>query len=342
MEITPNFKLFWYFASERQNIFFKRLGWPVTGQPGPWTTDPILQKFKFTNAYRASDRVSQYLIRNVVYDGLENVRLVEDTFFRIMLFKIFNLPETWERLTNRMGKIGSGIQYDSRTIEEADKCLTECINKGIRINSNAYMMTGSGSKGQPRHRMYLQLLEQIMKDKLPLKISLCPNMETAFKLIRSYRLMGDFLAYQYITDINYSSLTNFTEMDFTVAGPGSLRGIEKCFKGIDFKKNPPAEVIRYMAEHQDDAFKKFGYNFQRIGDRPLQLIDIQNLFCELDKYTRATTKDGMVEFVEEGKRIKNTFEANPKPIQYFYPPKWGVNLYCENIRKEDWDAMPIV
>jgi hypothetical protein len=327
MEITPYFKLFWYFASERQNIFFKRL----TGQPGPWTADPILQKFKFTNAYRASDRVSQYLIRNVIYDGLENIRTPEDTFFRIMLFKIFNLPETWERISARIAKLGVwAVTYCANTLEVVDDVLTDCINRGIRINSNAYMMTGSGSKGSPRHRMYLQLLEKMMMDKLPLKISVSPNMDTAFQFIRSYRLMGDFLAYQYVTDLNYSPLTNFTEMDFTVAGPGSLRGIEKCFKGIDFKKNPPAEVIRYMAEHQDDAFKKFEYPFQRVGNRPLQLIDIQNLFCELDKYTRATTKDGVVEFVEEGKRIKNTFEVNPEPIQYFYPPKWGVDLYCEH------------
>jgi hypothetical protein len=49
-------------AAERQVIFFRR----IAGKPAPWTQDPVLQKFKFTNAYRASDRVSQYLIRNVI------------------------------------------------------------------------------------------------------------------------------------------------------------------------------------------------------------------------------------------------------------------------------------
>ena len=32
------------------------------GGPGPWTDDPILQRYKFCNTFRASDRVSQYLI----------------------------------------------------------------------------------------------------------------------------------------------------------------------------------------------------------------------------------------------------------------------------------------
>jgi hypothetical protein len=317
MEVTPAFKLYWSFAAERQNIFYKRM----RGEPGPWTQDPILQQFKFTNAYRASDRVSQYLIRNVIYDGQENTRTPEDTFFRIMLFKIFNLPETWERMTGRAGVVGSGIQYDTHTLVEIDRCLTDCIEKGIRINSNAYMMTGSGSKGQPRHRMYLKLLDQMMQDDVPRKIQACKNMGQAFTIIRGYRLMGNFLAYQYVTDLNYSTLTNFSEMEFTVAGPGSLRGIQKCFSGLDMKVNQPEEIIRYMCDNQNAGFNRYARGFIPLGTRPLQLIDIQNLFCELDKYTR------MVPGMDEpGKRIKNTFEANPKPIDYFYPPKWDIRL----------------
>lgn len=315
MEVTPAFKLYWYLAAERQNIFYKRM----RGEPGPWTQDPILQQFKFTNAYRASDRVSQYLIRNVIYDGQENSRLVDDTFFRIMLFKIFNLPETWERIVKRVGE----VWYSATVLEAVDNVLTECIEQGIRINSNAYMMTGSGSKGQPRHRMYLKLLEQMMKDKLPLKISMCPNMGTAFTLIRSYRLMGNFLAYQYVTDINYSPMTNFTEMEFTVAGPGSLRGIQKCFSDLNMKVNQPEEIIRYMCDNQEAGFNRYARNFIPLGSRKLQLIDIQNIFCELDKYTRMVPELGLD---EPGKRIKNTFEANPKPIEYFYPPKWNIQV----------------
>src|SRR5438094_843323 len=58
---SPVYETYWRFAAERQRIFFSRLA----GDPAPWTVDPILGSYKFTNAYRASDRVSQYLIRNV-------------------------------------------------------------------------------------------------------------------------------------------------------------------------------------------------------------------------------------------------------------------------------------
>src|ERR1051325_10092909 len=67
---TVVFTTYWRFAAERQKIFFRRLKKPNP----PWTTDPLLQQHKFTNAYRASDRVSQYLIRHVIYSSTFSTR----------------------------------------------------------------------------------------------------------------------------------------------------------------------------------------------------------------------------------------------------------------------------
>src|SRR5207237_6795227 len=60
---TIVYETYWRFAFERQEIFLKR----ARGEAPPWTHDPILQKYKFTNVYRACDRVSQYLIQEVIY-----------------------------------------------------------------------------------------------------------------------------------------------------------------------------------------------------------------------------------------------------------------------------------
>ena len=87
---TIVYDTYWKFAVARQEIFFKRFH----RERPPWTTDVILSKHKFTNAYRASDRVSQYLIRNVIY-GVEDQHL-EEIFFRIILFKLFNKIESVE------------------------------------------------------------------------------------------------------------------------------------------------------------------------------------------------------------------------------------------------------
>src|SRR6266511_3369737 len=92
------YNTFWKFASERQEIFFRRFH----GTPAPWTSDPIFAKHRFTNAYRASDRVSQYLIRNVLYRGDQTA---EEVFFRCVLFKMFNRQSTWELLETSLGEI---------------------------------------------------------------------------------------------------------------------------------------------------------------------------------------------------------------------------------------------
>jgi hypothetical protein len=62
-DTTAVFDSYWKFAVERLNIYYRRLVDP----DGPWTQDPIIAAHRFTNSYRAADRVSQFLIRDVQY-----------------------------------------------------------------------------------------------------------------------------------------------------------------------------------------------------------------------------------------------------------------------------------
>src|SRR5690242_12401986 len=68
------YRRYWWFAKERQRIF--RYRWEYPKNLPPWTEDRVLQKFSFTNAFRASDRTSQYLIQNVIYKGEQSPREV--------------------------------------------------------------------------------------------------------------------------------------------------------------------------------------------------------------------------------------------------------------------------
>lgn len=143
-------------------------------------------------------------------------------------------------------------------------------------------------------------------------------MEEGFNIIKSYPLIGNFMAYQLVTDINYSEVTNWREDEFTVAGPGSLRGIKKCF--ISKGKMSNEDIIKYMYEHQEEEFKRLNLKFNRIGNRPLQLIDCQNIFCELDKYCR----EARPELKSNRTKIKKKYVSKAEKISYFYPPKWNI------------------
>ncbi len=76
-----------------------------------------------------------------------------------------------------------------------------------------------------------------------------------------------------------------------------------------------------MVEHQEDEFKRLGFNFNGLWGRPLHAIDCQGLFCELDKYCR----EAAPELMSVRKRIKARFQPATEPVQFFFPPKWRIN-----------------
>lgn len=311
---THVYDTYWGFASARQRMFFRR----VVGEPPPWTDDSILLRYRFTNAYRAADRVSQYLIRHVSYAGDQ---LPREVIFRTLLFRLFNKIETWELLKRTLGQI---CWYDY-SFDRYNTVLNEALRGGRRIYTAAYIMpSGKQAFGSSRkHANCLKLLERMMKDDLPERICDASSMEQAFGLLRSYPMIGDFLAYQYVTDINYSTLTDFSEMEFVMPGPGAKAGIRKCFR--DLGAMTESDVIRYVAENQEAEFARRGLRFQTLWGRPLQLIDCQNLFCEVDKYARLAHPD--VEGGNDRKRIKQKYRPNPKRIKYWFPPKWQLNRH---------------
>ncbi len=311
---TIAYDTYWRFAAERQEVFFRKL----RGEPEPWTNDQIISRFKFTNAYRASDRTSQYLIKNVIYrDDLPQSH--DEIFFRILLFKVFNKIETWKLLEERLGE----ITYDNYSFDQYDQILTQASSAGKSIYSAAYIMPSGGRVlGHSRkHRNHLELIQKMIADDLPKKLSDASNMHVGFDLLRSYPTIGDFLAYQFITDINYSELTNFSEMSFVIPGPGALDGIRKCFEDLGGLNEP--EIIKFMADNQQSEFERLGLDFKSLFGRPLQLIDCQNLFCEVDKYSRVRHPE--ISGISGRTRIKQKYVVDNTSISYWYPPKWGIN-----------------
>ncbi|HWW37733.1 nucleotide kinase domain-containing protein [Pedobacter sp.] len=316
---TEVYDSYWRFAVLRQETFFNR----VDRKPYPWSPDPIIGRYKFTNAYRASDRVSQFLIKEVIYNSQlpDNPK---EILFRIFLFKLFNKIETWKLLTSKLGP----LTYSDYSFKHYDKVLNDEFISGKRIYSAAYIMpSGKSFFGYERkHSNHLKLIEMLMKNDMHGKLSSAKRMQQAFEIVKTLPGLGDFLAYQILIDINYSTILNFSESDFVVPGPGAKGGISKCFYSTGGLND--AEIIKLMTERQEWEFEKLGLSFKTLWGRLLQLIDCQNLFCEVDKYARVKHPD--IKGASERTRIKQIFKANIQPIDYWFPPKWGIN---ENIKR---------
>jgi hypothetical protein len=324
---TPVFDTYWRFAASRQAIYLAR----VAGQPGPWTTDPVLRQHRFTNCYRAADRVSQFVISQVCYSGDQTP---DEVFFRTLLFKLFNRTSTWQLLQESLGD----LRWNTYNFNAYDDVLSRAFARGTKLYSAAYLMPSPHLGEDRKHSNHLRLIELMMRSHTPRRIQIASSMRRAFDVLRDFPGIGDFLAYQYLIDLNYGNFINFDEMEFVVPGPGARDGIRKCFgpasDGIE------AEIIRYMADHQEEQFERLELQFPGLWGRRLQLIDCQNLFCEVDKYARVVhpTICGL-----SGRtRIKQSYRADIAPVPAWFPPKWGINFDVHGFRAQDRVSLGVV
>lgn len=290
-------------------------------QPEDLTGDPVIAANRFTNAYRASDRVSQYLINEVQPKCEERW---EDVFACTLVFKVFNRIDLWEKLR----EFGADLSAEGVLSESLGVYLDVARTLGP-IYSAAYMMPPPQQFDGAKHRRHMLLVKGMLEDGAHERILQCGSLEETFKILRSYESVGDFLAYQWAVDLNYSEAMSCDENEFVIPGPGALRGIKKVYPGSSLR---PVEAIRVTAELQNSAFETRGLRWDGLFGRELHLIDVQNLFCEVDKYTRASAP-WLSEFAK-GSKIKQRYRPVSSPMTARFPDSWGINDTADRYLRE--------
>lgn len=312
---TVVFDDFWTFAAERLAMYYRRLA----GSTPPWTTDPVLAAYRFTNTYRATDRVTQYLIREIQYRPDRSQR-PDELFFRTMMFKLFNKIETWEMLERTHGP----ISWRSIDLDAIDYTLSMQLARRRRIYSAAYIVPAPALGAERKHTNHLKLIAMMMADRLPSLLLRAPSLASVYRALLNYPGLGHFLSFQFSIDLNYSRLLDFCEGDFVVAGPGAIDGIHKCFHLTSHLS--PEDIIHHVTDRQTDEFADRGIRFPGLFGRPLQPIDCQNLFCEISKYARV--RRPKITGSNKRTKIKQRFRMRRQTIpQPVFPPRWGIRLF---------------
>ena len=124
----------------RHEIYLAR----VRGRPADeWTDDEILKRHKFTNVFRELDRVTQYEIRHVIGIGeaeaeaKDNEDTIREAVFRVLIFKIFNRPSTWELLNE--SEVGP-VSWKTFDFNKYKKVLDRAHAKGVILYNSAYQI----------------------------------------------------------------------------------------------------------------------------------------------------------------------------------------------------------
>ena len=177
------FDAYWYFAAERQRVFDQR----ARRSDGPWTDDPILRQYKFCNTFRASDRVSQYLIAEVIYGAEATAYEPEDVFLRIVLFRLFSKESTWNALEEATG----GVCRATLNVERLGALLDELRVRGP-IYTAAFILCAHDAYGhRVKHRNHLELVQRMFAPgQLGRTLGQAGSLREVYEALREWPMMA--------------------------------------------------------------------------------------------------------------------------------------------------------
>lgn len=284
----PSFDEFWRFTHDRYDLYVNRL---LVGEPVP-SGDPVLDGNRFTNTFRVTDRVSQRLLR-IQAEGPQDP---ESLVLRTLLFKVFNKEATWDAIVAEFGEPSWPGNWDPARL---NSLLAERGRAGEKVFTGSYMMVNPLTKGWVKHEFYVDMIHTVMTDYLPAVLG-SQSLRELVSVLNDVPGIGDFLAYQYAIDLNYTSLFGFSENDYVLPGHGARRGIVKLYGN---GRMAPARIMELALQRDRGPLLR--------GQRPMHLTDLQNMLCEYDKYTRAA--GGM----------KQRYRPDPRPLpDPIFPPSW--------------------
>ena len=289
------------FIRRRYNIHLKK---DVLGKPAPWTKDPILQEFRFTNIRREHDRESKWLISHIS----TNPELTyEDKLLNSILFRLYNKHQTSELI----GMPIKFSEYENWDPEQYRHLFEEAIKKDPhRVFFTGAFNTGGLKralkwylpKDTPDNSMEMRVMcfvKYLLNSTMIDDIKAAKNQKEVFTTLSSCMGIGGFLGYQMFVDMTYIPEFPFSENEFTIAGPGCRWGIDYLFDDKDGMTYE--ECIFWVRDNLERLFhevlgkewdcKKIFWDLPE-EDRCFNVMSLENCFCELSKYIRAVTETG--------------------------------------------------
>lgn len=285
------------FITQRYQIHLKK---DVLKETPPWTTDQVLRDFRFTNIRREHDKESKWVIEHIT----SNPELsYEDKLLNVILFRLYNKHETAE-LISMPFKFSEtpdwnpewyrGL-FEAALVEDPERVFFTGAFYTIGMKNTLKKVT----KEDYAPIRILKFIKILIDTGLVDTIKACLNQEEVYKELISYDGIGGFLGYQFYVDMTYIKEFPFSENEFTVAGPGCVRGLNYLFKNRDGMSYE--ECLFWLRDNLDRLFAKVlkkDWNPKELfwdlseEDRCFNVMSLENCFCELSKYIRAKEGTG--------------------------------------------------
>lgn len=270
---------FFAFARERHRIYLRR----QAGEPKPWTEDPILRQFKFTNVFRELDATTIWIRENIrePLDGDPRV------FQAIMIARWFNRISTLEAARELILSGEWTAELARPILEQLDPIFT-----------NAYMI--ASPPGMDKLTGILGYIDAI-KPKVDAKALEMEKRQHSLHEVTdwlcTFKGLADFMSYEIVTDLRHTYLLNKAPdiMTWANPGPGCNAGIKRVMdtKSAGTKDDQVQFMRDLLAKSRDPAYWP--------EDFPaLEMRDVEHTLCEFGKYEKTRLGEGTPKIVFDG------------------------------------------
>lgn len=307
----PHLDLFFETMYERQKVWARRF---LDELPRPWTDNPILRDYKFTNVYRELDRNSQWQIKNIFLD--DNLSL-KDLVWKILFFRFFNNPETFiysESVTGWKAGIPRWEEYDE---DKWDEVIKGIRNDGKNPFTNAYLINSQCCPGKTRDYCYTRVVIPALHNHINAMINVIDNAKNAEEVIKFWESLpsvATFISHEFFQDFTYierytrhTDFFRFNQNDYTNVGPGASIGLRLIFPNLNTLKRQKQGIywlqkwakdnLNRIAQEKGEPFdylywdkdKKEYYVCDQFN---ITLHQIEMWLCEFQKYWKMTIGEG--------------------------------------------------
>jgi hypothetical protein len=265
--------LLWKYIEERERIRLRR----EAGKPWPWTDDPILREFKFTNVRRLHDRTTQAFL--AIYQAHKKAP-ARVALYNCGVHRFFGTAEFADTA-------GWQAKYDFDALARAVK---ECP----RPYTGAYMVRADGNR--PKVDAIAGYLSGLWEQAPAIVAAIQKERrwEAGYRVLWEVRGFGGngFMAKEVLQD--YLLWLPFEVKDagtWTPVGPGARRGLNRLAGrrtgDLGLREEMHVREIRELLEQIQPKWRRA---FPKAD--PLAAHDIQFCLCELDKYLRTKNGEG--------------------------------------------------
>lgn len=293
------------FIKERHSVYLKR----QAGEPFPWTEDPILQRYRFTNVYRELDTTTIWFRDNVrtPHDG-------RHVMLATVIFRWFNRIKTAEAIFKQPSLMSPMLSnatpwellihgdHPAVALEYMyDRIKTYC-GHGPYVTGVYVIKTPDGMNklhGVLRcvewfineRRMFggRMVSSAYLANHLLVDSGKSTTLGEVHQWLMSYPYLGSFMAAQIIADLKYTALLSEAPdwHTWAASGPGSKRGLNYV-----------------LGRDPQSPWNEFEWHAQLLKLREALLPmfaeaampephaqDIQNCLCEYAKYCRGSSRN---------------------------------------------------